>query len=128
MKKSLILCSLLAILIACQDDTKQFLKDVDGNWRVNTITFTRQSGADSVVTPTSLFLNFEACSKSGNNGSPGNCGVYYVADNKEFPFAYQATDGRQSISITADRAPNDPAYKAVYDQLVGSYDSMILSW
>lgn len=127
MKKSLIICSLLAALVACKDDTKELLKAVDGNWKVNTITFTRQSGADSVVTPISLYLNFESCTKSGNNSSPGNCGVDYVTDSKEFPFTYQATDGSQSISITADRAPNDPVYKAVYDQLVGSYQVATLN-
>lgn len=127
MKKTLILCGLLAAFTSCQDDTKELLKTVDGNWKVNTITYGRATGPDSVVTPTSLYLNFEACNKSGNNSSPGNCGVYYVVDNTEFPFAYQATDGRQSISITADRAPTDQAYKAVYDQLVGSYEVATLN-
>lgn len=127
MKKLLMICGVLAILTACKDDTKELLKAVDGNWMVNTITYIRQSGTDSIITPPSLYLNFESCTKSGNNSSPGNCGVYYVADNKEFPFAYQATDGNQSISITADRAPNDQAYKAIYDQLVGSYEVATLN-
>ncbi len=78
MKKSLILCGLLAAFTSCKDKTKQLLRTVDGNWKVNTITYARVSGPDSVVTPAALTLRFDNCSKKTNDSGPSNYQIAYV--------------------------------------------------
>ncbi len=127
MKKSLILCGVLAAFASCKDNTKQLLKSVDGNWKVSAVTYSRQVGADSMLSPNSTYLNFQSCYKNSKNNTPGDCKLDYVTDKKNSPLSYQATDGNKSIYINAAGPINDQDYKAVYDQLAGSYEVVELS-
>lgn len=127
MKKSLVFLALLSALTACQDDTKQLLKTIDGTWRVNSVAFGRVAGPDSVAVGQSATLNFDRCDKSTNQNSPGNCPVVYTVGNQPFRFTYQATDGRKSLYIAPTSAIGDPAYAAVSRQIAGSYDIVALT-
>jgi len=127
MKKPLVFLALLSALTACQDDTKQLLKTIDGNWRIDAVSFGRMAGPDSVTVGQSASLTFDRCDKSTNQNSPGNCPVVYAVGNQLFRFTYQATDGRKSLYIAPTNAASDPTYAAVSRQLAGSYDVISLT-
>lgn len=128
MKKSLILCGFLVAFAACKDDTKQLLKTVDGVWQVNTITYRRIAGPDSIARPQAVVLNFRNCGKTSNNTSPNNCGVNYIADGANyFPFVYQADGKYQTIYINSNGPTNTPEFRQVADQLIGGYQVLTLN-
>jgi hypothetical protein len=127
MKKSLMLCGLLVAFVSCKDDTKELLKTVDGSWKVNTITYGRAAGPDSVARPTAVVLNFRNCAKYSNNQSPNNCGVNYLAGSDYFPFVYQADVNPRSLYINSDGPASTLAFQNVADQLIGSYEILTLN-
>lgn len=129
MKKPLIYAAFvcgLSGLNACQDDTKELLKTIDGQWKVKSIQFTGKTSRDSTVTPSQVYLAFESCAKSANSGSPANCGLEYRVGLQTYAFTYQATDGKKTIYITPT-ASQDPAYQQVASVVAGSYEVLMLA-
>ncbi len=127
MKNALTLFALVAILMGCQDDTKQLLKKIDGRWKINSVTYKSQSSRDSTASSTAIFLNFDACSVSTNKGGPSNCSAAYTIGSQQYPFTYQAPNGSKALYISPINQMSDPAYKQIANQLSGSYEIISLS-